>query len=146
MALPDISTILTFAGFWIGGLFAVWSLIDQKLKARSKERDEQEARIIELYKSEVAVLKDKVESYDQDFKKLRREFDKMSGQNSLMRDLLTGKDKETVAWRARTEDAMKLTKQIGQSVLQNGKKTDAVLKSVERLATAIEKHLQNQEK
>lgn len=142
----QLPTIITFATLWVGGLVALWGLFDQKLKARSKERDDQEDRIIELYKTEVSVLKTKVDSYDIELKTMRNELSRIGGENKLLRDLVTGQDKDTMAWRGRTEDAMKLIEQIGHLAVQNGKKMDAVIqmsetttKNVERLAQAIEK-------
>ena len=135
-----------FATLWIGGLVSLWGLFDQKLKARSKERDDQEDRIIVLYKNEVEKLKGKLDGYDVELKVMRNELSRIGGENKLLRDLVTGQDKDTMAWRGRTEGAMKLIEEIGSLALGNGKKMDAVIKinevttkNIERLAVAIEK-------
>lgn len=146
MSIENLPTLITFATVWIGGLIAVWGLFDQKLKARSKQQDDQEDRIIELYKTEVGVLKTKVDTYDNELKSMRNELSRIGGENKLLRDLVTGQDKDTMAWRGRTEQAMKLIEEIGHLAVSNGKKIDAVVDmtkttnhNIERLAQAIEK-------
>ena len=146
MSIENLPTLITFTTLWIGGLIAVWGLFDQKLKARAKERDDQEDRIIELYKTEVGVLKTKVDTYDNELKSMRNELSRIWGENKLLLDLVTGQDKDTMVWRGRTEQAMKLIEEIGNLAVQNGKKMDAVIDmnqttthNIERLAQAIEK-------
>jgi hypothetical protein len=147
--LEQLPTILTFSTLFIGGFIAIWGLFDQKLRQRNSERDTQEDRIINLYKDEVSVMRDKLGNYDIELKTMRSELSRIGGENRLLRDLVTGKDKDTAAWRIRTEESMHLTAEIAKLAVANGTKLDAVLKenestnkNIERLAVAIENHLQ----
>lgn len=143
--LPGWVSIITLQ---VAGLIAIYGIFDSKYRERQKEQNAQEDRIISLYKTEVSALKEKLTTYDNDLKTMRNELSRLSGENTLLRDLLTGKDKDTAEWRGRTEDAMQLVAEIGKLAVANGKKTDAAIKlqnetnkNIMTLAKSIDKHL-----
>jgi predicted transcriptional regulator len=141
--LPTILVALTLE---VAGLIAIWGLFDAKLKARNKEKDELEERITKLYQEEISGLTKKMNAQADDIKNTQADVLRLTGENKLMRELLTGQDKDTQAWRGRTEQSMVLIQEMSKFSLLNGKKTDAAIKGiekvgrhVERLALAIEK-------
>lgn len=148
--LPAIITIVTLE---VAGLVAIYGIFDSKYKQREKEKDQQEDRIIALYKVEVGQLNERINAQDTTLQTMRTELASMSGENKLMRDLLTGRDADTAKWRTRTEESMTLISEIGKLAVANGKKMDAALagisqssQNIERLAVSIEKHLSMTEK
>lgn len=150
--IPSWLSFLSIIALQAGGFVAIYGVFDSKYRERQKEKDAQEDRIIELYKTEVGALKEKLQTYDTDLKLMRNELSRIGGENKLLRDLVTGQDKDTMAWRGRTEEAMNLIQEIGKLAVANGKKMDAALEgiktssaNVERLASSIEKHLELQD-
>lgn len=148
MWFNNIPTIVVALTLEIAGLIAIWGLFDAKLKARTKEKEELEVRVTALYKEEIAGLNTKINGQGDEIRKMQTDVVRLSGENKLMRELLTGQDKDSQAWRGRTEQAMMLVQEVAKLSVQNGKKADAAIrgiekvgKHVERLALAIEKHL-----
>lgn len=146
--ITHIPTIIVALTLEVAGLIAIWGLFDARLKQRTKEKDELEERIAKLYKEEIAALNTKLDAQGDEIKKTQTDVVRLTGENKLMRELLTGQDKDSQAWRGRTEQAMILVQEVAKLSVQNGKKADAAIrgiekvgKHVERLALAIEKHL-----
>lgn len=144
--LKQAPTIIVLVTLYAAGLIAVWGLFDQKLKARNKEKDELEDRVVALYRTETDALNKKLTTQGEQIQSMQTELARIGGENRLMRDLLTGQDKDTKAWRSRTEKSMDLIEKVTELVMENGKKSDAAIegikqvgKHVERLALAIEK-------
>lgn len=144
----NVPTIVLTITLEIAGLVAIWGLFDAKLKSRTKEKDELEERIAKLYKSEIEALNNKMDGQANDIAEMKLTVTRLSGENKLMRELLTGQDKDTQAWRGRTEQAMILVQEVAKLSAMNGKKSEKAIEGiekvgqiVERLAQSIEKHL-----
>lgn len=144
----NVPTIVLTVTLEIAGLIAIWGLFDAKLKARTKEKDELEQRIATLYKTEIEALNTKLDNQAGDIAEMKLTVTRLSGENKLMRELLTGQDKDTKDWRNRTEQAMVLIQEVAKLSALNGKKSEKAIEGiekvgqiVERLALSIEKHL-----
>ena len=154
LTLPNLLALLT--AFAVGAVVLA-GLLDNAARKR-KQMDEQERETLDqkirsLYQEEKKLQDDKIDRLQETVTELSSKVATLEAENKIMKDLIQGRDKETLAYRERGIKAMDLSEDMAKIITSNGKKTDALLKSMEsqnknitRLAQAIEKHLKNQEK
>lgn len=146
------SFILVGTAFVIG-LVALWGLFDTRTKQRRKELDEQEDRLITLLKEEISQLKksqeegeirvrEMSEKYTKELRDLRDKIIKVNGENEILKALLEGRDKTSLEFQKQGFEAIKRTERMEKTITIGFKTMNA---NIERLAKAIEKHLQTQE-
>lgn len=146
-----ISFLAVNAVVIIGGIFALIGIADRRNKQRMTEAQALEDRVRNLYKEETEAQKQEIEELRGEIAVIRDRSIKIEAENKILKDLLQGRDKNTKEFQKRAEDTMDIVVKLSEVALSNGKKTDAVMETVrltnqnvERLATAIEKHLENQ--
>jgi len=144
------------AAFAVGAVVLA-GLLDNAARKR-KQMDEQERNTLDqkirsLYQEEKKLQDDKIDRLQETVTELSSKVTTLEAENKIMKDLIQGRDKETLAYRERGLKAMDLSEDMAKIITSNGKKTDALLLSMEsqnknitRLAQAIEKHLKNQKK
>lgn len=147
------SLFLIIAGAIIAGIIALWGIFDQRAKQRRKELDDQEDRLINLYKAEIDQLKKNQEEseiqlnklnekYEREIKELRDKVVKVNGENEILKALLEGKDKNTLEFQKQGFDAMKRMQRMEKTTMTGFRTMNT---NIERLARSIEKHLSTQE-
>lgn len=145
---------ITFlGGAFVVGCIALWGVFDSRTKQRRKELDDQEDRLMRLYKDEIDQLKKKQEEsekqvsemsdkYTKEIRELRDKIVKVNGENEILKALLEGRDKTSIEFQKQGFDAIKRTQTIEKTINVGFKTMNA---NIERLAKAIEKHLKTQE-
>jgi len=147
--LPSWLTILLInLSVVVVGVLAIAGIFDRRTKERQKESQDLEDRVRALYKEEVTQQKTEISELRAEVANLKDRSIKMEAENQIMKELLQGRDGETIQFRERAEYTMELVNKLSEIAVKNGSKTDAVMeavkatnKNVERLAVAIEKHL-----
>lgn len=91
-AMSNFPELLGLIAVEIGGIFAVASLFDKKAKERRAQENEQEDRVISLFKEQVSTLSDRWETSQKEMKDLDGKVNRLEGENRLMRELLSNRD------------------------------------------------------
>lgn len=135
----DISGIPNTLTGWLGltgiiifGAFGIFGLIDQGLRKHRKDGDEAEDRVITLLKEEVAQLTKKVNDGEAWRKDAELRMERVISENKTLRDVLQGRDKQTLEYKKSGMDAMARVKETHEMVV-------TMNRNIERLATSIEK-------
>lgn len=143
-----LSVLLLNLSVVVIGILAIAGIFDRRTKERQRESQELEDRVRALYKEEVTQQKTEINELRIEVANLKDRSIKMEAENQLMKELLQGRDGDSVQFRERAEHTMELVDKLSEIAVKNGSKTDAVMeavkstnKNVERLAIAIEKHL-----
>lgn len=134
-----IVTVATVAGTVVAGLIAIIGVFDKQTKARLSEKDDLEQRIRELYKEESKAQDEKISTLIQKVDEQEKKIARVTAENALMKDLLQGKDAASLDFQQKGYLAM-------NEIAAQSAKMDKVMMSIERLASAIEKHLKVEEK
>lgn len=147
--LENLPNWVTIIGLIATGLVAGFGVFDARIRTRRKDENDIEDRVITLLKEQNTQLTVKINDYEQKFTSLNEKVAKVEAQNQLMKEILQGVDKESVDYKQQGRQAMETIQQLAEVAASNGKKTDKVMeavqatnKNVERLATAIERHLE----
>lgn len=137
----DTSAFLVLMTTVLTAFFGLYKVFDKKMKDRSKEADELESRIKKLYREESDAQQSKISELEHTVSDLKEKVDKMSAENTLMKDLLQGRDTKTKEYQERGLKTMHVIEEMAKISTLNGKKLDAVMVSIEKLYKVIEKHL-----
>lgn len=147
--LHNWQSVLLILAAQVAGLIALIGLLDQGIKQKRKETNEQEDRLIKLYKDEIDQLKKNQEQSEQELKDLRIQYEtefkelnekivKVNGENEIMKALLEGRDKTSLEFQKQGFAAIKRSERM-EKLTTSGFTT--MNSNIERLAKAIEKHL-----
>lgn len=151
--LKNWQLVALILGSIIAGILALWGVFDQRTKQRRKEIDDQEDRLISLYKGEIDQLKknqadqdqrinEMSQKYEEDTKELIAKIARVNGENEIMKALLEGRDKTSLEFQRQGFAAIKRSERM-EKVMNGGFRS--INENIERLAQAIEKHLKTQE-
>lgn len=152
----DVATALTwitFIGMGVLGVSAVIGYFDKDKRAKNKEENDVEDRLIKLFKEQIEQLERKVsdlekktEAQQQTITVLETKSKTVEDTNQMLKDILMGRDEDSVAFRDKAIEAINKvdanTRKIDR--IENGNKE--ILKSINSLYTLINKHLENERK
>lgn len=146
--LKDLPQWILIAGILATGIIAGFGVFDARARARRKDENEIEDRVIKLLKEQNDELTKKIENYELKFTQIDTKVRRIEAQNQLMKEILQGSDKDSMEYRKRGTKAMEQITELGKISAENGRKAKAIIEAVkgtnrniERLAKAIEKHL-----
>lgn len=128
------------------GLFGITSLLDKSRRDRSKVASEETKELIEILQQKITALEDRVTTAEQNAAIAKDEAIKVKAENGTLREILQGRDMATVEFQKSAMDAIKIVYETSTIAKENSIKLDAANKNIERLAVAIETHLDNQSK
>lgn len=128
---PQASTIISiipnwavYLGLGVLGLFAAWGIFDKARQYRKKQSDAADDRLIDLLQKTVDKLTGDVGEYKKEVHDLREEVDAVKKENAGLREILQGRDKDTVQFQADMRVGM-----------------GSINKNIENLVATLDKHL-----
>ena len=140
--------LLADIGLIVAGFFAISGLFDKKWRERMREKDEQEERLLNLYKEEVVALRSKSDKQAVELKDLQITVAKISSENGLMKQILSQTDGDTKQFRQTAYDSMGRVKRmeaiiekvevLNLSLLENNR---TLVSEIKELAKAINKSM-----
>ena len=136
--LQEITEIATFVGAVSLGILVIIGLFDKIKKQRKKEVDKTDDRLITLLKDQVNALERKVENQSVKIKKTEKQIKALQVENEILRNVLQGRDEAALEAIAKVNQVLDITRQNGINVIK-------VNKSIEKLYSAIERHLKKME-
>lgn len=107
LQLPD--TFLGWAtlfGFVLFGGFSIYGQFNRERKQAETEADETSDRVIQLLKDQVDALEKKVMEQEEILKDTKKKLESLIEENRLLREVLQGRDTETLAFQTRATYAM----------------------------------------
>lgn len=102
--------------------------------------------VIEALKEKIAILEQKIIDTGTSLVETNKRLDTLQVENTSLKEVLQGRDKTTQEYQAEARKTFAVADQVFKGVTESNLKIDKVNKNVERLATAIEKHLTYMEK
>ena len=136
--IETITEIATFAGAVTLGVLVMIGLFDKVRKQRKGEADSTDDRLITLLKDQVDALERKVENQSVKIKKTEKQIKVLQAENEILRDVLQGKDEAALEAVAKVNQTLDIAR-------QNGININKMNKSIEKLYSAIERHLHKME-
>jgi glutamine synthetase type III len=140
-------------GIFFTGLVAVYGIFDKKMKNRIKEAGDLDEKVRTLYREESDAQAKKISELTSKMAELEKSMEKIISENKIMKEIFQGRDGQTLEFQKQGFEAIKTAAEIKSMVLEQRtislQNKDGILnvnKNVERLAKAIEKHLQSIEK
>ena len=128
--------------FVVAGVFAVFGIIDNNRRKTHKDGDEADDRLNSILKETVAALEGKVKTLqDSDLVK-SKQISKLEGKNEIYEALFQGRDKQTLEFQKQGFEIMKQAKVSFETLNNVNQQLATTNSNIERLATAIEKHLE----
>ena len=128
------------------GIFSLLSLIDKTRRDRSKLASDETKDLIDILQEKITALEGRVTTAENNAAIAKDEAIKVKAENGTLRDILQGRDNATVEFQKSAMDAIKVSYDTNRIGLENSKKLDSANQNIERLAKAIETHLENQAK
>lgn len=126
-------------GIIVTGVFSAINIFDRQRKKRQKANDEADDRLVNILKDTVAGLEKKVETMGKQLADQARKILKLETENETMTKVLQGRDADAKNLYENAKVAKNITE-------ENRKLLLGANKNIERLAAAIEKHLDNAER
>jgi len=127
----------------IVGIFALWGILDKSLKERNKEKTSLEDKVRALYQEESKQLQEQVNTMGEQIKRLTTE-------NEVITKIFQGRDNQTVEFQKTGFETMKqfaitnqLVAETHKIAIMNKNGLEKMGKNIEKLVTALEKHLAN---
>lgn len=124
------------------GVFTLVMLFDRALRGRRREADDLDKDIIGKLQTKVGLQEDRIKDLENDHKSNLEKLGKLTGENSIMRELLQGRDKQTVEFQRASLESMKQTGQIYGMMTSLNDSFLTLSKSLEKHFAAIEKFAQ----
>ncbi len=148
----NVPVLVTSITLVVVGLVAIYGLLDREFKTRMKEKLGEENslddRIKTLYKEESAAQEKRITDLTKKLLVMEEDIKRLSTENRVMRDVLQGKDSQSVEFQKMGMDSMKQFAEMQKIVyeqhkisLENREETRQVNRNVERLAKAIETYI-----
>ncbi len=140
--MDTLDTILSVAGaigIVVVGIFSVLSMIDRQGKRKREESDAADDRLVSILKGTVAELREKVDGLSNQLGEQAKKILKLETENNTLTRVLQGRDADMKSLYENANATKKFTE-------ENRKLLLGVNKNVERLAVAIEKHLDDAER
>lgn len=139
----SLQEILTISTIIILGIFSILSLLDKTRRDRAKLTSDETRELIEILQQKIKALEDRVTTTEADARAAKEEAIKVKAENGTLRELLQGRDEATIEFQKSVMGAVITAADTNVVVKENSKKLDAANKNIERLAKAIETHLDN---
>jgi len=117
----------------LGGL-TIWQNFFTGLKGVRKEQNADNDRLISLLKETVNQLEIKVGNLDEQYTATKKEVEKLSNENAIMKQLLQGRDQATIDFQKAAMESMKKI----DALIEN---TGQANSDIRNLSTLIQKHL-----
>lgn len=149
--IPEwIGTFIVVVPLIVAGGLVLLGIVNKQADARTKERQDEANALAErvrvLYKDESDAQNEKIKDQNEKLKELSERLATVEGENKTFRSLLTGNDDAAKNYRARVEASLTLVDKLAEVIMENGKKTEAIMviveqtnKNIEVLAKAIAK-------
>lgn len=150
--LSNIPNIATLLGGAAAGVLTFVGLFDVKMRGRSKsiqrEEDNIEDRVRTLYREASSIQEKKIGELSQKVDGLEREVARLTVENKTLRDILQGRDQDSIENQRKGIEAARIATETRDLVLEqqkisleNQNEIRQVNHNIERLASAIERHL-----
>lgn len=141
--LPEwINTLFIVIPLVIAGGFVVIGLTDKKAKEKTKERQDEadawQARIDKLTKEATAIQDTKIKEQSEQLKALGERLATIEGENRAFRSAINGTDDQSKAYKERVLASLALVDKLAEVIMENGKKTNAIMEIVEQTNKNIE--------
>lgn len=148
-AIQNGGFIFSFLALFAVGGVALYGVFNQKYKDKQNEETDLEDRIRSLYKEENKVQEDKIKDLLNRVDIFEKQIEKLISENKILKDIFQGRDGQTIEFQKQGFLAMKQANEMHMLLieqkevsLQNRKEIEQTNKNIERLAQAIEKHLE----
>lgn len=137
---------LTLFGFIILGILNLVQLFNKHNKERRNEENNIEDRVMKLLETERGLQDKKIADQDAKISDLQTQVTKLKAENEILKNVLNGKDPETIKYRDKVKLVMEQAIEVFKKVEFLNSATPDILKSIHNLSTLMEKHLSNEEK
>ena len=138
--------LLPVASILIVGIFSIGSLLDKSRRERAKLVSDETKELVELLQQKIKALEDRVTTAENNATIAKDEAIKVKAENGTLREILQGRDIATLEFQKAAMDAIKAGYETNHIAKENSRKLDSANSNIERLAKAIETHLENQTK
>lgn len=148
----NIAIILALAAI-IAGVIASFSYWSKESKKNRKDQDDADTSVRDLLREEIEALNKKINrltqmSEEQAFQieTLKKTQLELQRQNDIFTKIFQGRDEDAVAYRKEGRETMQRVKDLEPIMIETNGNCKEVLKSIDKLYKAIEKHLEQLEK
>jgi len=137
----DYTNLISIITLIVVGLLAIPAVFDKTRRDRAKLASEETTELINILKEKIDALESRVKTAEENAAQAKIEVADIKKENNRLIEILQGRDQNTQEYQKLGVQAMQTAFETHKAVLANGHKIEAVNKNVERLATAIESHL-----
>ncbi len=123
------------------GAVMLLNLFDKGRRERNKENNLVDDRVISLLKEQISQLEKKSVEQGKNLETMQTELTKLGAENKLLKDLVQGRDPQTVDFQERGLVAIARVEEITAIAHENQKAILKVQQNIERLYKLIEKQL-----
>lgn len=132
---------LVTVGLVVTGALAVLGIVSQQTSSKSKNQQEEAdslaQKVRNLYKEESDAQNEKIKVQAGQLTSLSERLASLEGENKTFRSILTGTDDQSKSYRARVEASLTLVDKLAEVIMENGKKTNAMMEEVTIIMEAI---------
>lgn len=139
--LQNIPVIITIIGLFAVGFVGIYGIFNQKFKDKRTEEDTLEERIRALYQEENKAQNAKIQDLLSKVELFEKQIATLISENKVLKDIFQGKDQQSVEFQKQGFMAIKKAETMYKMIAENNKEIKQTNKNIERLAVAIEKHL-----
>lgn len=139
LALPFGSVIMAFVLFALG-VAAAYYFVDKDRRARRREENDAEDRLITLLKTTVTEFENKFKAQDEKIAELTKKVDDLEKENGTLVEILQGRDEQTKLFYSRAFKSMEVSQETHKIVLKLAESMSQTNQTVSRLFDLLSKH------
>ncbi len=118
------------------GLFALWGIFDKAKKQLNTEKDKMELDVINLLKEQVEALEKKVNNQEKTIRDLQGKVLKFEGENTILKNLLQGRDEESAEFKKKGFEAMERTQHV-ERIMERVEKNLAAITEIIKFQVTV---------